>query len=694
MPRRLRASGARALPALLLVLGAACSDSTEPAPRLVVTATLANTPTPLIVGGTPTTPTTLVRCAPQVRLLASGAGRSHFGAATIFRYNGPTRTTPVDSTPLSPAFVQQAFAATVILPDANLLAVWTVDDSIPFTARFVIRHRPEGSDRDETLTVDAPCGPAVTGATTPPVVSNVTLATGAGDLEPGDTLVVRYDASVPLGLWRSSARLTGPCEVSAERREQLQTSGPVEYRLPIPVTCPLGVPFSVRVTATDGGLRVDTLDVLTNARLFDRVAPVVQSVGNATGLAVPTLFAGDTLRLRVAASDNVRLAWLTVAASASGPVDSVALDPDVTGEQLVRLPVRDAWAGAPTLRVRAIDAAGNASAEIQTPSGFYRFHPTIARASTGVTMTGQVSGLVVDRQGRAHLMQYVDSRIVTLARGTLATVATMPLDPRPVGMALVPSGDSLIVTQEGERSFRVVDLTGSTPVLGPAIPIQGLDAAKGESPMGLVVTARGTAFVAIRATSIADWRFAELDLATATMTPRATGVSGPTADRSRMVRSGDGRTVLLSTDAFGTWPDQSTCARRWTLDSDAIGSCQPLPEMFDGPVSMDRLGTVVATSRRFLDGALGAPRPIVLAQSFGPIQPLLAPNGATAYAPYRGGLARMRTSDGATLDLLRGTAATEGRTGFLLALSPDGTVAVMASYDGTLPSRVITMELP
>ena len=690
-----RARVAPALAALALLALAACSDGPgEPADPLVVTATLANTAGPQIVDATPTTPT-LVRCGVTVRLNANGTGRSRFGELTIYRFTGTDRARPTDSTRISAALVQQAFAASAIVPNVSLSAAWTVDDSVPFTSRFVIRHRVEGSSADEQLTVDAPCGAGAATSTAGPAIGDISAFQSAPDLEPGDTLVVRFDVTAPFGLWRTSARITGPCEVSGASTQRLQTSLRAEFTFVLPVTCALGVPLRLQVTAADAALRADTTELTTGLQLVDNAAPVVQGTMDMSFMASPTFFGGDSLTMLIFARDNVYPRWITVRGTSSTREDSIPVSPTDGYGQQYRFAARNEWAGSTTLTLRAIDAAGNVGAPFQTftPNTGYQFHASTSRASTGVTIAGEVNQLVVDRQGRAHVMQFSESRIVTLARGTLATVATTALaGGRPVAIAATPSGDSIVVLQAGQRTFRWLDVRGATPVLGPEIALQGLDAGKGELPSGaLVVTARNTAFLVVTATQPADWRIVEVNLATGATITRDAAASGASLTTARLLRSGDGRTVLASTTTY-SGPNTTNCVRRWTLDSDTFTPCVDLVE--HAVTAIDRTGATIVSNRRVFDATLTASRAMPLFDRIGTRPTTVSPDGATVYATYREGLIRIRASDGATLDLLRGTASLDGFGLDVVTLSPDGTVAVMHSSAGSSGSRIVTMALP
>lgn len=693
LPRR-PALAHRAGALLALTLASACSDGTAPPPRLTVTAALVATPQVSVLDATPTTPP-MVRCAPQVRLTAAGEGRSLFGETTIYRYTGATRSSPTDSTRIAAALVQQAFAASAILPEASLTAVWVLEDTLPFTARFVIRHRVEGRSAEESVEVVAACGPIPSATTPAPEISNVSTTLPAGDFEPGDSLVLRYDVTAPMGLWRTATRISGPCDVAASSAERLQTSAQLSVTLAIPRTCRLGVPIQLHVVASDGAGRADTSVVSTTLTLVDRTPPTLQYGGDVSGSFFPIAFAGDSLNLILIEQDNVLVKWLTVGAGASGAVDSIDVTTWPAGGPVRRIAVRNSWAGAPYLRLRAFDAAGNASAEVRTDSGKISFHPSVTRTSTGVTIPGEARQIVVDRQGRTHVMQSNESRITTLERGTLATLATTNIpEARPSQLAPTPGGDTLVMLQFQRNTFRLVDVRGTTPAVGPAVTIQGLDDARGDAPGGIVVTARNTAFLIVTSATVGNWRLVELDLATGATTPRDAGVSGDALVGASMVRSGDGQTVLLTTT---TWNGSANvpCTRRWTLATDVFSSCQSLPAGDGVPQYVDRTGTRSASFRRIFDGTLAASWPIgLVANDNAAYIMAMAPDGTTLYAVRGSGFVRIRASDGATLDLLAGTASLDGRFAEHAQISPDGSVIVWSSGGAASTSRVMTMPLP
>lgn len=118
----------------------------------------------------------------------------------------------------------------------------------------------------------------------------------ADGLEPTDILLVSYEASAALGLWSTAVEFTGPCRVLVETGENLLPGATRTVPVPIPAGCPLGIPFSVTVTAVDAALRTVSRK-LTGPPLVDHTPPLlvarVLPVAGATTSRIQ--FSGDSI---------------------------------------------------------------------------------------------------------------------------------------------------------------------------------------------------------------------------------------------------------------------------------------------------------------------------------------------------------------------------------------------------------------
>ena len=660
----------------LLALATACSDKpTEPANPLVVTASLGTRTGPLIIDGSASSPT-LVRCGAQVRLNVSGEGRSRFGVATIYRFTGADRSRPTDSLQLSPALVQQAFAATAIVPNVSLDAAWTLDDSVPFTGRIVVTHRVEGKRADDTVSVDAPCGPAPQAAG--PQVSGLSVTGSNGPVEPGDTALVRFTVAAPSGLWRTHTRITGGCSAESRDVGQLQSSPTdIEVRLPLDPLCPLGQPLAVSVTVRDGAQR-ETVASGAAPALVDVTAPLVRGLTfvERTGILSGIYFNRDTVDVALNLDDLMGVRAIAWEWLPSGRRDSLVLTPRTPGTIVLtaRIRVPDEETGSVRLRVTVRDSSGNASPAVTSADGAIRVYPTLARAPITTTIDGALSAVAIDaNRNQVLVLQAGKRRVVALDRTTLAVARTIPLADSASAMDMTPGGDTLVLILPAQRAIGIVDLRDVSPSVA-VVPLTGIDSLPGFAPSGGVTTARGTVLATLPTSNFSDARVVEVDLRTGATQVRNDAGTGPTLLFTRLSRSPDGRVVVIA---------RFNCVRRWDVATAGFDACRDL--LSDSPVSFSQSGAIAVYGTTLLNGALQPVRQLQPA-----VDPLpaswLSPDGTWAYRLVgSAGIARFRTSDGLLADRIPMSAGT-------LRVWPDGTALVGASGFGGLTTTISVID--
>ena len=74
----------------------------------------------------------------------------------------------------------------------------------------------------------------------------------------GDSLTVDYTASSPVGIVTSAVELSGPCAGPVRFPELLKTRFTRSAKLAVPANCPIGVPITITVVATDGGFKTSS----------------------------------------------------------------------------------------------------------------------------------------------------------------------------------------------------------------------------------------------------------------------------------------------------------------------------------------------------------------------------------------------------------------------------------------------------
>src|SRR5687767_4981073 len=624
---------------MLALTPAACGDdSTGPEPATDIAVAVLELDGPAIsqeVGGEPR-----IRCDVTFRATATGTGRANWQDATIRFFVGPDRSRPVDSIFIPATEIHAAWVDTGMDAGTTDESRWYFESGAPFAISADFRYRPSSSGTTvKTANVSFLCGPEVPASSTPPAIAELTLTAPVDGLEPSDTLLVSYRVTSGVGVWATAVELTGPCEAFVEFLENLQTNVVRTVPIQIPPGCDLGAPLTVTVHASDAGLRLVSRGVV-GPSISDHTPPRVSvTVLNVFGTTTPIRFAGDSIDLGVTAFDNNGLRAIVYDLLPSGRRDSLVVTSNFNGR--FRVPVPLDVTGPVQVRLFARDVVGLTSAEVTTPAGALQVYPTIGRPTLQATVSGGVSGLVIDADRAAiYIVPWFRPHITVLSAASLQATRTIDLPYNPTSLDFTRGGDSLLVT--GGAGLTVIDLGTSTPEV-TQVPLT-LNSSLGQRSERVVVMANGKAFVALGGTSSQAFQLLEVNLATGEQRIRADAADGNgIAGASTIQRSPDRMAFV-----YNGGPSHF---RRYDLVTDQFtlgGNATP----YGVKLSQDRGGQHSALSLDIYDVSLAFVRRVesIFGAAAVSVPSTLSADGEYLYYAAAPGIMRSRVSDGLLVD--------------------------------------------
>jgi len=355
--------------------------------------------------------------------------------------------------------------------------------------------------------------------------------------------------------------------------------------------------------------------------------------------------------------------------------DSVAVS-DTAATHAFRVPVPFEWKGLElTVEVFGRDRFGLEDHEQVTQLRVAVF-PSLP---TQTFRVGQgVSELVYDEpRGRLYLMTALDStpqagqpEVRVFQFSPAGFLPGIPVSWFASGMELSPSGDSLLLTSYNGR-LGIIDLT--TLAQDSTEPIT-FTPSNGRFPYKVRAMANGKAMISIRS---ADWgagdpgQLVEFDLGTGTQTLRTdVGDLGAVGRTPLLGRTPDRSRLLL-------WSSQATvnAAQLYVSAIDSFGPSVPMPAPPVGAtsVSSDAAGTLWLVGNVLLDGTLTPLRQLESGIYDG--TSVLSYDGAYAYVSVPEGVAKVRTSDGARVELIL-----LQDPPYLLTITPNGNTLIAVGY--------------
>jgi hypothetical protein len=382
---------------------------------------------------------------------------------------------------------------------------------------------------------------------------------------------------------------------------------------------------------------------------------------------------GDPLGIEVTAESRRTLAW--VGYEVGAPValrDSVA----VTGKTAThRFEIAVSSQGSATARAFARDAAGlQRRPEIGT---VMVRGDLIRRPTRSLVLAAPVRDMAVDPAGRrVYLSQPMPKQVASIELTTGVYGPTIAAPFVPAGLDLTPGGDSVVLASDSDVRIGIVDLTAATPsvVIRPLAEPQDIGDGATWAGDHLRVLANGRVMMSlVRAghTSCCDGWLTQYDLATGSSVLRAdAGRPGGISDPEPLARTGDGSRLLLL---------QACCTPRFVqIFETTTDTFDPLVtiELSRSPssVSADRSGNRFLIANSVFDGAL---QPVATLASNEYAQggaTILSPDGSVAYLAIYDGYLKIRIADGVVLERVR-----LPRWAMAFAITPDGNTLIATS---------------
>jgi len=651
----------------VLALTVACHDSTGPAPGsdVNVAVALMKLTGPSFATGPAPDYAPALACSVELQATATGLGFVTWREATFFLYAGKDRSAPVDSVVFPASDMQKAWGNPQIGGGQTQQSRWQVTVTVPWAGTLAYRYGPVSGGATKTASVSFTCGPVPPATAPPPSITTLTVQAPAAGLQPGDTLGVTYTATGQAGLWMTTIKLSGPCDVQRIVAETLQVSVTSTLRIPLPITCQLGMPIGVTLEERDAGLQRTTRTLATQLAITDRTPPQVHPLlaPPGGGIGTPRLagdyFVGDTINVQLWAWDDFALQAVTWEVWPAGFRDSLRT---TAGSiiQWIGIPVIPAWIGPLRLRFYARDAAGLTSDTVSSAPDSIHVGATIPRPVRTAWIPAQLLNMQIDaKRGVLYVVPAWGNNLFAVSTTTLA-ITSIPLPFRPWGIDLSPGGDSLILTLPGERALGILDLRqpSSTATL---VPVTELDTTISQRPMEVVVAANGKAFLPLEGSVPKAYMLREVDLASGAQRMRTDAGNKGWVGGVALARSFDHSTLVMN--GGGSY------FQRYDAATDAFGPALASPSSW-GP-TVDGTGQHIVLGLDLYDASLQFVRQLhsALPQAIPPRA--LSADGVYLYEGLRG-MVRARVSDGLLQERSPAPFSPD-----LIRLSPDGTLLAM-----------------
>lgn len=315
-----------------------------------------------------------ISCGVDFEATVTGRGTAIWQGATFYWFAGGDRSVAIDSLRVGPITTRSSWSADSISAADSKLSAWTFSGRAPFDAEAHFRYAVVGETGVRTSGVRFSCGPKLPlGGIAAPAVS-ADPPSVVGDVEPGDTIRVTYRATSAFGLWTTGLVLDEAWESVFSFADHMSLDVTRTVDVVVPLGARLGVPFTIKAFAQDGGLQATVLAAPGTMQIVDLRAPVITE----TGAVAAQYFVGDVINLAVEAEDNNQLGWLVYSLGApANVIDSVRSAADVPmARWSVPLVVQPGWVGMPTFTVFVRDIAGQASEVVDLAPGGLTILPT------------------------------------------------------------------------------------------------------------------------------------------------------------------------------------------------------------------------------------------------------------------------------------------------------------------------------
>ena len=646
---RPRSPGARLTILLAAISLGACGgagDVTKPPDPLGVSLHLNYVEDP-VISETPDGP--VISCAANITVAAEGTGTASWGSAWAVFSIGPDRSVRYDSVRVGRETVVSIFGGNLLHAHETRTIEWTFQAGAPFDLYLKVDYVPGEQGPGASAETHFTCGPQPTGGPVP-TIDSVRVHNDTPALLIGRDVGVYYTASSPSGLWVTIIETEGAFTSSTVVSEMLEGSASRGIPIRVPNDVVPDEPLRVTVWVLDPFLRYTSRALTTEYRMGDAVRPTItaatlQPLHGPAGFGLTGRFAvGDTMSLRVSATDDVDLGWVVyeiaapviVRDSVPAPARTRSFDFDVP------IVVQPGWEGTPTMSVYVRDRSGQQSGWFSSPTNGLWIYPTVARPVAATTYSEAYAATDVAYDPRRETLYFATTSppaVIPLDVATMTWGAAIPLPAAPQGLDVTRSGDSLVVTQRGEKSLAIVDLTAAAAV--SVVRLEVLDTAGtyagtiDPSAAGVRVAANGKAIVVLDRRTRSGDQVIDLDLSTGRSTIRvdAHGTERTTGWPGELAAADDRSKVVL----FGT-----ECPRIYTAVSDSFSACNSVFTDNFG-LTLDADASTIAAGPLILDASFR----VLHTLQFGASRPVgaLTPDATVAYYPLDGGVVAVRLAD-------------------------------------------------
>ena len=664
---------------LFLAAMAACSDGTAPDPRTSVVVTIDSLKGP---GFTYIDGREKVICDLYLAAKAHGKGEATWHAGYALFYWGANRGVPADSIAFAPDEISGSWGAHRIAADSTQKTKWQFWFDAPFEADVVFKYIPTPTSQEQESKVHFVCGPTTNANTPYPAITNAVLEPSTGEIEPGQTLRLRYDAASEGGLLSTRWMLGGPCDLQQSFSEQLKTSVTHDISFMLPKECQLGVPITIAIAGVDGAMRTKGIEIKSSLTIVDKTPPTLQPLYfNPVTISGESwfrggFFAGQTATIWPNAIDNHAVRSVHWQLLPFGIEDSVIAPPGPIGIHSISIPTQPDWSGKIQIRLWAEDEVGLRSSVVETEPDSLVLWPTVTPTARTTSVSGEIKAHAIDPTRQlVYVATAAPAKVYALSLASMSVLSSASLPASPVDLDVTASGDSLLVAVDGSADLSVVDVR-QIPYAVSSLPLSGLDPAHGVAPHGVRVLSNGHALIAVGGIAGTSGLL-DVDLATGAQRERTDAARGQWP-ANRVSRSMN-RTVAVMNDG---------CLQRYDVGIDAFSQCTPpLAPYF--PVVVDATASHVAVGLDMYDGSLALQRRNSSQLNTGVTNLALSPDGLTAYQlAGNWGTIVSRTSDGAVLRRYLNP------IGQLVAVTPDGKslITMYPLFNGT--SQVSAIAIP
>lgn len=544
-------------------------------------------------------------CDIRLTIGVEGEGTARLTQARMRFFIGEAGEPAVDSFTFAADELESGFGTLEVVEGDVRDALFLASAPGPFRIGGTLRYLWGPHERVREVSGEATCGNVLPPGAAFPTVEILGVTTGGLPLSAGDQVRVTYRAAAPHGLWTSGISVSGAFVESQYFVDTPNASLTRTAFFTIPHDVDHDAPLSIGAFAMDGGLRAVTADTVSSFTLIDDAGPTIEAT-----LPTGSFGAGEPIQIPLVLRDNFTPRWVHWRlGSPALAEDSVQMTYSAREiPHLLAITPQSAWAGqSATLELWATDVAGLRSDTLRTPPGALRFYAYVSGAALPVLRfgtpdepLGSLTHVVYDPKRRRLYASHSLANLVSIYDlDTGSRLAAVPVPDFPAGMALSPTGDTLIVTRSFSNALariRLDDLTPLPPVA--AVAIDSIGRPDEVHASGVAVTADGTALIQVNNSFTQLTRTAEVDLATGMGRLRrdVTATLGTSVHRwRRLATTSNGERIVIA---------DVGCTRFYRQATDDVTACVDIPWTGAHRTTSSVDGTRIGIGNQVVDGDL------------------------------------------------------------------------------------------